>query len=337
MSPEYVYIGLAGEAGIDGHGLYRMDAEGGDWTELTNGLPDDPEVRALSLHPDDPSVIFAGTNDGVYRSEDHGGHWERLDLPERPAPVWSLMFSPADSKTVLAGYGDPEVFRSDDSGERWRSSRIDVRFPSVTMRPRELPKRVIGLSADPSHPDDVYAAIEVGGLVRSADGGETWESISEGFYVNDDPLDVHGVLASGASAHTVHAITRIGMFRSSDRGVHWDYVPLEKLGENGTYCRSLREAPDDPSTLYLAAGPAFKGETGALYGSRDAGETWERIDLGHTPRSTMFGVAVNRANPSQMYCCTLGGEVFGSQDGGASWSSHPLPDGVRSTRAIVCG
>jgi photosystem II stability/assembly factor-like uncharacterized protein len=337
MAKSYVYIGMAGEAGLDGHGIQRMDADGGDWTELTNGLPADPEVRALALQPGDSSIVFAGTNDGVYRSDDSGDHWERLDLPRREDPVWSLMFNPADAKTVYAGYGSPEVFRSDDGGERWRPLRIEVQFPSVTMRPRELPKRVIGMSAASSQPDEIYAAIEVGGLVRSTDGGESWESISEGFYVNDDPVDAHGVVASGARANTVHAITRIGMFRSSDSGEHWDYVDIEKLGEKGTYCRSLREAPDDPSTLYLAAGPAFMGDTGALYRSRDTGDTWQRIALGRTPKSTMFGVAVNRADSAQMYCATLRGEVFGSRDGGATWSDHPLPEGVRSTRAIVCG
>ena len=39
---------------------------------------------------------------------------------------------------------------------------------------------------DPTYPDEMYAAIEVGGLIRSLDGGDTWGSISEGFYVNDE-------------------------------------------------------------------------------------------------------------------------------------------------------
>ena len=207
-----VYIGLAGEGEVEGHGLYRMDADGGEWNEVTNGLPSDPEVRALALHPVEPNVIFAGTNRGVYRSEDQGDHWDRLNLPDKDEAVWSLIFHPRDSQVMFAGYETPEIYRSDDAGDTWRPLRVDVRFPSVTQRPRQLPKRVIGMSVDPNYPDEMYAAIEVGGLIRSLDGGDSWASVSEGFYVNDDPLDVHGVLASEAQPHTVHAITRIGMF-----------------------------------------------------------------------------------------------------------------------------
>ena len=335
-SQEYAYVGMAGEGGVEGHGLYRMEAEGGEWTELTNGLPPQPTVRTLALHPDDTSVVFAGTQQGVYRSGDQGDHWERLNLPEKEEPVWSIMFHPGDSNTMFAGYGTPEIYRSDDGGENWRALRVEVEFPSVTMRPRALPKRVIGISADPAYPDEMYAAIEVGGLIQSLDGGESWHGLSQGFYVNDDPLDVHGVLANRAQPHTVHVITRVGMFRSEDRGEHWDHVDLEVLGEKGTYCRSLREAPDDPSTLYLAAGGAFRSEVGALFRSRDTGRSWEKIELGFAPGSTMFGVAINPNRPSQIFCGTGGGHVARSADGGTTWTQYPLPESVGEVRAVVC-
>ena len=112
---------------------------------------------------------------------------------------------------------------------------------------------------------------------------------------------------------------------------------LEKLGQKGTYCRAIREAPDDPSTLYLAAGAAFRSEIGALYRSPDVGRSWEQLDLGTAPRSSMFDVAINTARPSQIYCCTSDAEVFGSQDGGKSWTATPLPQPAREARALVCG
>lgn len=37
-----------------------------------------------------------------------------------------------------------------------------------------FPTRMIRLAIDPTHPDELYAGIEVGGLVRSLDGGVTW-------------------------------------------------------------------------------------------------------------------------------------------------------------------
>ena len=105
----------------------------------------------------------------------------------------------------------------------------------------------------------------------------------------------------------------------------------------GTAGERSGEAPDDPSTLYLAAGAAFRSETGALYRSRNAGVSWEKLDLGHSPGSSLFGVAINPGEPQQVYCCSSGGEVFGSQDGGGSWDAYPLPESARDGRAIVCG
>ena len=51
----------------------------------------------------------------------------------------------------------------------------------------------------------------------------------------------------------------------------------------------------------------------------------------------MFGVAINPARPTQIYCCTSDAEVFGSQDGGESRKATPLPQPAREARALVCG
>ncbi len=64
----HVYVGLAGEGdNVAEGGLFRR-AEGEDqWQSITNGLPENPQVRALLVHPGDPAVIYAGTQAGPYR------------------------------------------------------------------------------------------------------------------------------------------------------------------------------------------------------------------------------------------------------------------------------
>ena len=333
----FVYVGMAGEGGSPGHGLCRMDTGGGPWTRLSGGLPADPEVRSIALHPSDPDIVFAATHDGVYRSSDRGDSWKKTAVPGTPGAAWSLMFHPNDPRVMFAGFESAQVYRTGDGGDTWTPLKVDVEFPSATMVPKETPKRIIGLSADPAYPDEMYGAVEIGGLIRSLDGGESWEAVTDGLYVNDDSIDVHGVVASRAEPHTVLIITRIGMFKSTDRGEHWRHVGVEKLGPRGTYCRSLREAPDEPRTLYLACGAAFGGKVGAVYRSRDLGETWDRLDLGATPSSTLFGVAVNPSQPTQIFCCSRDGEVFATADGGATWDAHPLPASASEVRAIACG
>ncbi len=339
-SQSYVYIGLAGET-VPGRevrsGLYRSRAGEGPWELLTTGLPPDPQVRAIAVHPKQPNVVVIGTQQGVYRSEDHGDHWTRLNAPTPGLAVWSLLFHPHDPDILLAGYEPYAIHRSENGGKSWQGLPIKVAFPDVTMRPRELPKRIIGMAIDPVSPTELYAAVEVGGALRSLDGGERWEGISEGHYLNDDPVDFHGVAVSAAHPHTVYTIGRVGMSRSPDRGEHWQHVALEPLSPRGTYCRAIRVAPDDPNTLYVAAGAGFRSDTGALFRSQDGGDTWSRLDLGMQPQSTMFAVDIDARNPTHLYAATSGGEVLCSRDRGVTWQAHPLPEGATQVYSLAVG
>ena len=83
-------------------------------------------------------------------------------------------------------------------------------------------KRVIGIAIDPSDPQDMYAAIEVGGLLGSRDGGASWTSITNGPYVRNNTLDLHGVQVSAAEPGVVHIVTQIAMFRGRNRGQLWE-------------------------------------------------------------------------------------------------------------------
>ena len=90
----YVYAGAADWGGKDpakcNRGLYRLSTDTGKWTTLATGLPENVEVRCVTLHPDDPSVVIAGTQDGPYLSKDTSDTWERLNFPDDEPVVWSL-------------------------------------------------------------------------------------------------------------------------------------------------------------------------------------------------------------------------------------------------------
>ena len=50
-------------------GLFRRSPGDADWQALSAGLPDKVEVRAIAVHPQNPDVIYVGTQDGPYRSD----------------------------------------------------------------------------------------------------------------------------------------------------------------------------------------------------------------------------------------------------------------------------
>ena len=337
----HVYVGLAGETAPGRpikSGLYRMRNDDGEWQLVTRGLLAEPAIRAIAVHPSKPEVVYVGTQQGPYRSTDNGEHWEKVNVPDHGLPVWSLMFHPREPNVMFAGYEDCEIYRSDNAGETWRQLPVSVRFPEVTVGPGSNPaKRLLMLSASAADADVLYGAIEVGGVIRSRDGGEHWENLSHGQYVNDDTVDMHGVLPSSFTPGTVFSVARAGMFRSTDWGDHWTRVQIEPLNAKGqTYCRCISEAPDDPKTLWVSAGPNFQSDLGVLFRSRDGGENWERVDMGIQAKSTMFGLTLDSHEPARMYCATRGGEVFGSRDQGATWNAYPLPQGATQAYALAC-
>jgi photosystem II stability/assembly factor-like uncharacterized protein len=342
MQTSYVYLGLAGETApgrVVDSGLFRMADGAEEWEPLTRGLPAAPAVRALAVHPLDPAIIYAGTQSGPYRSADRGEHWEKVDVPDHGLPVWSILFHPHDPDVILVGYENCEIYRSEDRGGHWTRLPVSVRFPEITTAPGANPaKRVLKMDASAAEPDLLFAAIEVGGTLRSKDGGEHWENLSHGQYLNDDAVDMHGVLASRWRPDRVFGIARAGMFASVDRGDHWRHVPLEPLNAKGQiYCRDIREMPGSPRKIWVAAGGGFQSDVGILLHSPDGGDNWSRVDIGAPVRHTMFALAFDEHRPQLLSAATNGGEVFSSHDGGETWTTHEPPPSGRQIYALARG
>src|SRR5688572_25951818 len=156
-------------------GLFRTEPGHRDWKPLTRGLPEQVEARAFAVHPRDSQVIYVGTQDGPYRSLNGGDSCERTAFPDRNAVVWSLAFHPTRENVMYAGIAPVGVYRSEDAGESWE--RLSAESPEHCVM--GFPTRVTRIAVDPGRPDDVYAALEVSGVIRSSDGGESWKDLSD--------------------------------------------------------------------------------------------------------------------------------------------------------------
>ena len=187
---------------------------------------------------------------------------------------------------------------------------------------------------NPSNPAEVYAGMEVGGMIRSPDSGDSWESINNGLMGDEDKLDIHGVSMSPSEPNTPYMITRKGPWRGHQRGENWEFIDLSPFTPI-THTRDFKLDPHDAYSFYAGVGASVWGEDGALMRTRDMGKVWERVDSGVHPNSTVRCVSLSPRQASMIYCCTRYGQVFGSHDGGDSWQEHPLPDGVTELRAVA--
>ncbi len=342
-----VFVGAAfwdqAQQGARTAGLFSL-GDSGAWRRVTDGLPDDVEVRCIAIR--ETGTIYVGTQDGPCRSDDGGQSWRSLGLPGVDRVVWSIL--PCDSDILYVGTQGTSIFRSDDDGESWRRLSVPAPPGVVTMG---FPTRVIRLAVDPSDPDAIYAGFEVGGVARSLDGGETWTDCGGALLelANQDRfksrigsdtdaegmMDTHALAVSPSLPGTVFLANRMGLFKSPDRGETWLPMDIGRFSDL-TYARDLEVFPHDPDTFLAALSDSAGGVAGSLYRSRDLGETWSRFDHDVSIDSTLMTLAASARTPERIYCAARRGQVFGTEDGGVSWQAFPLPDGVEGVYAIAC-
>ena len=157
-----------------GDGIARLDETAGGWTsELFLA---GSGAQCLAVDPHDPDTAYAGLHEaGVRRTEDAGRTWADCELPE--PGVFSLAVSAADG-AVYAGTEPSRLFRSDDRGESWRELEALLDLPSRptwSFPPRPWTSHVRWIAPSPHDAALILVGIELGGLMRSTDGGESWQ------------------------------------------------------------------------------------------------------------------------------------------------------------------
>src|SRR5262249_44358169 len=150
--------------------------------------------------------------------------------------------------------------------------------------------RVTALTVDPSDHRMVWAGVEVDGVRRSRDGGETWTRIAG----VTDP-DIHDTAVSIHGTKTVLTSTPREIFASADGGARWRGLGV---GNNSQwpYARSLSLKTDDPNVLFVAPGDGAIGSTGAIQPSKDGGQSWQALPLPVEPNSPIWSFATHPAN-----------------------------------------
>ena len=297
--------------GTLGQGIWRSTDSGNTWERVRQGLYSESAVRSLVVHPQDASLIFAGVDDGIYRSTDQGESWEQLESPMNDIPIWSLAIDPIDPNTLFAGTRPAALFRSKDGGKTWINLAADIAKECPNVR---IP-RVTALVVDPVEPQNIWAGIEVDGVRRSRDGGDTWDTVTGGI---SDP-DIHNLAITVGPPKTLLTITPREIFASTDDGVTWEPVGAGQQ-MSMPYCRAVAIKTDDPQVLYLGNGESAFGGRGALHRSRDRGQTWETLPLTVAPNGTIWNLATHASDPNFLLASTVNGQVFCSVDAGASWS-----------------
>lgn len=260
------------------NGLVIFTPAADGWREEARSLAGYDVTSVISRE----GVILAGTTDGVFRSEGGGATWQEASDGLTIRHVRWLAHHPEVSDLEFVGTEPAGIFVSHDGAGSWR------RCPEVEeLRDKHgwfLPYSpeagcVRGFAF---HGERVYAAVEVGGVLRSDDGGETWRlaggSTGEAtFDIPPAPLvfaDVHWVATQPGLPDLIFAATAKGLYSSTDVGDTWT------VSRAGSYCRVVWVDPDDPAHIVLAPADSVSRMNGRIEESHDGGECWESISEG---------------------------------------------------------
>jgi len=297
-----------------GDAIGRLDDVDGEW-RLGLSLAGSG-AQCLAVDPDDPDTVWAGLREGgVRRTRDGGRSWVDCRLPE--PGVFSLAVSPANG-AVYAGTEPSRLFRSDDGGERWRALDALLALPSrPTWRypPRPWTSHVRWIAPSPHDADLLLVGIELGGLMRSVDGGRSWQDHRPGAQ-----RDVHSLTWHPRVPGRGYEAAGGGAAFSDDAGSSWQ--PADE-GRDRHYAWSVAVDAEDPDLWYVSAstGP-FAAHGGGdpqarIYRKRD-GRPWEALAGGLPEPLPAMPYAV-LACGGRLFAGLADGQIWESADRGERW------------------
>ncbi|MER7893692.1 exo-alpha-sialidase [Micromonospora sp. NPDC094482] len=249
--------------------------------------------------PDQPDVVWAGTQpSALFRSDDGGVSYQLVrglwDHPHREQwgagfggqAVHTVLPHPSDADQVVVAMSTGGVYRTDDGGQTWAPGNTGIRAYFLPDEWPEFGQCVHKVVRDAGDPERLYAQNHHG-VYRSDDGGHTWASIAEGLPSDfgfpivslpgrPDTVFTFPLAADGERWPVGH---HCRVYRSADAGQSWQ--PLSAgLPEAPFYPSVLRDAmcTDDaePGGVYLGT------RSGEVYASRDEGESWALV-AAHLP------------------------------------------------------
>ncbi len=284
--------------------------------------------------PSGDTLLLAGTyGDGIFRSEDGGRTWSPADDGLTTPVLRTIAPDPTFPGALLCGTEPGRIFRSRDHGRSWQELEGIRRLPGcdewyLPYSPRAGAVR--NIYSPPGQPQRLLASVEVGGLIESRDGGQSWGYIDVG-----PDHDVHHITGHPSDANLLYVSLGYAALRSQPRGEGGPKLGGVARSRDGgsswtklltDYTRATIVPPTHPH-LVLAGPAPHVGRMGRIVVSADGGESWEPADSGiETPMEDMVELFVAAPDGSIWAVCS-GGRLLRA-DPGEWWWRSAVPAGA---------
>jgi photosystem II stability/assembly factor-like uncharacterized protein len=330
-------------------GLFTLRGEPGDTFEVAS-RDFAGEVVEFAVRDPRTGRTFASVTHGhygpkVFFRDGDAGDWSQsagLEFPHDTDAtlerIWAVKPGEADG-VLYAGVAPAALFESTDDGETWELNRA---LWNVPTRPEWNPGAgglaLHSICPWPGDPQRLAVAISAAGVWISDDGGESWRTGYTGLvplYVPEDQqgethaLCVHNMHRAPLRPERLFQQFHGSVYRSDDEGATWSDIAA---GLPSGFGFPLAIDPADPDTAFVipltgAEDRVTPGGRVGVYGTRDAGASWNALDKGLpgtdawlTILRQAFGTA-GEGPDLQLAFGATSGAVFASPDAGATWAA----------------
>lgn len=332
VEPDRIYASQT--SGWFGQIIQRSDDGGKTW-----------HIPGGEKLPDPYGPPSGQSNNFVYDTSEATGrpltthqYYDGTQHPWEFKRVWHLEPSLTDPEDVYAGVEDAGLFRTTNGGTSWHELAGLRDAEGNNWAPGAGGMCLHTILVDPSDPNRIYIAISAAGAFRTDDGGRTWKPINRGL-ISDFMPD--------PDAEVGHCVHRIAMHPSRPNVLymqkHWDIMRSDDAGENwheisgnlpSDFGFPIEVHAHEPETIYVVP---IKSDSehyppdGKLrvYRNRTGGadpQAWEPLTKGLPQEHCYVNVlrdamAVDSLDEGGVYFGTTGGQVYGSPDGGETWTT----------------